>query len=146
MEVGSSAVFFPEMQTKKLFSSDQKLYHQPSIFKPETNDSINIPLSVSEASLSFSHLDSNDMKKKATNWIEFDAAMKNGQPEGDKWRSKMTALPLPLPLPHHIVVERKRREDLNQRFFALSKVLPCSKKVLLINLFHHLNYINYHEL
>ncbi|KAI9116500.1 hypothetical protein K1719_012667 [Acacia pycnantha] len=99
--------------------ADKTQYHQTENF--------------SEASLSFSYLDGNNLhekilpagRKNSMNYKidEIDAAMNKGQSEGDKWRrsSKNTALPLP----QHIIVERKRRRELNQRFLALSKVVPA---------------------
>ncbi|XP_028760891.1 transcription factor bHLH18-like [Neltuma alba] len=143
--------FFPEFCTEKMSSSssssldvevtanqrektdhnhqlaDQTLYHQT-----ETNSIA--PLTFSDASDGNLHVDAENRvlpaarKNYGVNCeIECDdGAMNKGQPEGDKWHrsSKKTALPLP----QHIVVERKRRREINQRFLALSKVVPGNKK------------------
>ncbi|KAF7822493.1 transcription factor bHLH18-like [Senna tora] len=130
--------------TKKQKDSDdhelaEKLYDENY---DQTNNSIvfsTVPNPKEMEPLSFQHFNNGDYSnnkdfantndlhfqeiKPAMNWIEFD-----GQLGGDTWKNKVTTLPLP----HHIVVERKRRQDLNHRFLDLSKVIPGKKKASIL--------------
>lgn len=57
------------------------------------------------------------------------------QDYGDGMKMKRCGRRTTLHGPEHVIAERKRREKLNQRFAALSAIIPGLTKVLQINSF-----------
>ncbi|KAJ7981998.1 Transcription factor bHLH25-like protein [Quillaja saponaria] len=59
------------------------------------------------------------------NWFDFACHASMEAVQGQKWTSTLKSSHQ---LPFHIIAERKRREDLNQRYSALSDAVPGIKK------------------